>query len=297
MPRPDSNIEAIEWPTWLLLLSVYSAWAAAVWASEHITAWLAVPLLALALAWYSSLQHELLHGHPTRNAAFNRFLGLLPLAVWYPFDEYKRSHLAHHEEAHLTYPGIDPESNYLAPAAFRRLPRGLQPLRRATRTAFGRMLLGPAFAIVATWRDGWRDRAQRKVWCQHLLLLALIALALGLAQASLWRYLLASYLALGISMLRSFYEHRPAAVPAHRVVLNEAGWFWRLLFLNNNYHLVHHEQPRLPWYRIAAAYRADRSALLQRNGHFLVPGYGYLLRHYGFKPIDAPTYPAVHVSI
>ncbi len=62
------------------------------------------------------LQHELLHGHPTRNAAFNRFLGLLPLAVWYPFDEYKRSHLAHHEEAHLTYPGIDPESNYLAPA-------------------------------------------------------------------------------------------------------------------------------------------------------------------------------------
>ncbi|KPC51347.1 fatty acid desaturase [Amantichitinum ursilacus] len=297
MPRPNAKLEAIEWPTWILLLVIYGAWIAAAWASAHMSAWLAVPGLALVLAWYSSLQHELLHGHPTRNAAFNRYLGLLPLAVWYPFDEYKRSHLAHHEEAHLTYPGIDPESNYLAPAAFKRLPRPLQPLRRATRTALGRIFLGPAFAIVATWRDGWRDKTHRAIWLQHLSLLALVAGLLVALHAPLWRYLLASYLALGTSMLRSFYEHRPASIAAHRVVLNEAGWFWRLLFLNNNYHLVHHEQPRLPWYRIAAEYRADRSALLQRNGHFLVPGYGYLLLHYGLRPIDAPTYPAVHVSI
>ena len=30
----------------------------------------------------------------------------------------------------------------------------------------------------------------------------------------------------------------------------------------------------MPWYRLRATYLADRSGYLQRNGGFLVPGYG-----------------------
>lgn len=48
-------------------------------------------------------------------------------------------------------------------------------------------------------------------------------------------------------MIRSYFEHRAADDCKHRIVINEAGSVMRLLFLNNNYHLVHHDLPHLPW--------------------------------------------------
>ena len=52
--------------------------------------------------------------------------------------------------------------------------------------------------------------------------------------------LVVSYPALVLTMLRSLYKHRFAVCPAHRIAINEASSLWRLLYLNNNYHVVHH---------------------------------------------------------
>jgi fatty acid desaturase len=293
--RPSTPIE---WPTWLLVASVYGGWLLAVRSAGMLGPLGAVPL-TLAACWFMSLQHELLHGHPTRSRALNRLLGLAPLAVWYPYDLYRDTHLAHHRDDLLTQPGLDPESNYIAPADFERLSPWIRGLWIAQRTVLGRVLLGPAMVIVPTWfdivRKPWRgDFSQTRTWAQHLALLALLLWALQRwAGIGPLHYMLAvGYPALGLAMLRSFYEHRPAAQAAHRVVVNEAGWFWRLLYLNNNYHAVHHEQPDLPWYRIRARYQADRPGVLQRNDGFLVAGYGALLRRHAFSPVDSPVHPA-----
>ncbi|MCR3787624.1 fatty acid desaturase, partial [Pseudomonas aeruginosa] len=107
-----------------------------------------------------------------------------------------------------------------------------------------------------------------------------------------WLYLPAvAYPALGLSMLRSFYEHRPAREPAQRSVLVDAGWPWRLLFLNNNLHLVHHDLPGLPWYLLPRVYSASRRAYRRRSGDFHLPGYGRLWRRHGWRPVDAPVHP------
>ena len=92
-------------------------------------------------------------------------------------------------------------------------------------------------------------------------------------------------------MLFRSYEHRPALLPAHRIVINDASWMWRLLYLNNNYHAVHHDYPKLAWYRIPNVYRTDRDGFLKRNGDFLIPGYGHILWKYALKPIDSPIHP------
>ena len=68
--------------------------------------------VALLLTFHSSLQHEILHGHPTRSAAVNRLFGILPLSLWIPYDRYRRPHLVHHVNDRLTDPLDDPESNY-----------------------------------------------------------------------------------------------------------------------------------------------------------------------------------------
>jgi fatty acid desaturase len=261
-------------------------------------------LMSLAACWFMSLQHELLHGHPTRSKAVNRLIGLAPLAVWYPYDIYRSGHLAHHRDELLTQPGIDPESNYIDAHDFAALPIWIRPLWIAQRTALGRLLLGPMFVIAPAWLDIVRkplrgDFSQSRIWAEHLALLAALLWALDryAGIAPLHYVLGAGYPALGLAMLRSFYEHRPARLPEHRVVINEAGWGWRLLFLNNNYHSVHHESSSLAWYRIRSAYLADRAGYLARNGGFLVPGYAHLLRRHAWRAIDSPIHPPAAAAL
>lgn len=55
-----------------------------------------------------------------------------------------------------------------------------------------------------------------------------------------------SYPALALTKVRSFLEHRAADDPLARSVINEAGLPWRALFLNLNYHAVHHDLPGSP---------------------------------------------------
>jgi fatty acid desaturase len=304
-PRTADSFHRLgaEWQTWLLILAIYGIWIGLIVAYKSLSPWLAMPALVLVTTWFMSLQHELLHGHPTGSKAFNRLLGLAPLSAWYPYDIYRDSHLAHHRDELLTTPGVDPECNYVEQARYARmsaLPRGL---RWATRTVAGRLLLGPALTIPEVWADivnGPRRRGMAcvRTWVVHIvLLLAMLAWIHEQSDITPLQYLFGiAYPALGLAMLRSFYEHRPAVAPAHRIVINEASLLWRLLYLNNNYHAVHHDHPSLPWYRIPAMYDADRAGYLQRNGGFLVPGYGHVLWNHAFKPVDSPVHPGFDPS-
>ena len=88
-------------------------------------------------------------------------MGLAPLAVWYPYELYLRSHLAHHRDELLTEPGIDPESNYIDAAGWQRLSSLYRPMWIAQRTVLGRFLLGPVMVIVPTWLDIVRQPLRR----------------------------------------------------------------------------------------------------------------------------------------
>jgi fatty acid desaturase len=253
-------------------------------------------MMVVLLSWYMSFQHELTHGHPTTNNTINRLLGLTPLAIWYPFDTYKVDHLKHHEDAYLTVPGVDTESNYITPEQAAGMGRLALWLYASQRTFLGRLVIGPAIVIVSLMTKTFRrvasgDFAALNVWAIHLPLVALLLWALEERTAiSAWTYCFGmAYPALGVAMLRSLYEHRPGPSPAHRTVINHAGLFWRLLYLNNNYHAVHHAYPEMPWYRIPAAYAADREGYQARNGGFVVPGYLWLIRNFTWKLIDSPV--------
>ncbi|BCF99086.1 hypothetical protein PPGU19_036550 [Paraburkholderia sp. PGU19] len=90
--------------------------------------------------------------------------------------------------------------------------------------------------------------------------------------------------------MRSFQEHRDADLYEHRSVINEAAWFWRLLFLNNNYHLVHHDLPHVPWFALRKVYVASRVQYVQRSGGFLVKGYGEWARQYAVAVAMRPVH-------
>lgn len=293
----------LEWPTWLLLIAVYGAWLLLVVNFSKLPTAAAHVALIFVAAWHMSLQHELLHGHPTRSPGINRLLGLMPLCVWFPYDIYRDGHLAHHKDEMLTMPGIDTECNYIWPKDYNLMSKPRQAIMWMLRTAVGRMLVGPAMVIPAVWAGIVREPLKGDfryvgTWGVHIaLLMGMLWWVQTYSGMSTTQYLLGiAYPALGLAMLRSFYEHRPAVLPAHRVVINEAAIFWRLLYLNNNYHSVHHDFPGMPWYCIPAAYRADRSGYLERNGSFLIPGYGHMLLRYGIHPVDSPVHPGLGMT-
>ena len=131
-----------EWPTWVLILAVYGVWFATALNARSIGMPLAVSILAVLSCLYLSLQHELLHGHPTRFPLFNALLGVAPLAVWFPYAVYRESHLRHHNDAHLTDPDLDPETWFVSAERWRGAGTAVRFLLVIRNTFFGRIVLG-----------------------------------------------------------------------------------------------------------------------------------------------------------
>lgn len=291
-----------EWPTWALLFGVYGSWLALI-AGWPLLGYWTLPPLILVVVLQQSLQHELIHGHPTPWPRLNAALAYPPLGLWFPYPLYRDSHLAHHRREHLTDPALDPESRYVDGELWeRRGPTG-RSLLWLDKTLIGRMLIGPVLSLrgmlgheVRRWRLG--ERGVLRVWLVHLgLVAALLSGIQHLSGMPILVYVLGvAWPALALALVRSFYEHRPAQDPAQRCVLNESAGPLRLLFLNNSLHLVHHDLPGLPWYLIPRVYRARRGAYRVRSGDFVFSGYRELGRRFAWQAVDAPVHPETTAS-
>ncbi|MGF6976046.1 fatty acid desaturase [Paraburkholderia sp. JPY465] len=307
--RARSWLWRSEWPTWLLIVAVHASWFGIALHARQLGLPATTVLLALATTWYTSLQHELVHGHPTRWPVVNAIFGIAPLAVWFPYPLYRAEHLRHHDDERLTSPD-DPESYFMSSRRWRATSAPMQTLLRFRNTFVGRIATGPAFAIAGVLTQACRrisagDRRELGTWIAHLGLLALLLVWLerdcGIGPL---RFLAGvTYPALSLGAVRSFREHRPAVSVAERSVINESGWLWRMLFLNNNYHLVHHDLPGVPWFALRRAYLDRRDHYCARNGHFVVDGYWRWFAEFGFRcaepvqhPLDAAMYPATEVT-
>src|SRR3954466_14273083 len=84
--RPVSAwIHRHEMPTWLLLVAIYGGWLMLTAFHAALPWWVLLPAGGWITAWHLSLQHEIVHGHPTRSRAINTMLGFPPLSLWLPF--------------------------------------------------------------------------------------------------------------------------------------------------------------------------------------------------------------------
>lgn len=242
--------------------------------------WLLAPLAAFAAAFHSSLQHEALHGHPTRSLALNEALVFPALGLFVPYRRFRDLHLRHHCDSRLTDPYDDPESWYLSAGDWREASGARRLLLTANATLLGRMTLGPALSLAGFWREDLAlalsgERGVRDAWARHLVSVASILLALvAIGVNPLWYPLLVAYPAMSLLMVRTFIEHRAAEPVAHRTAVVEAGPLMSLLFLNNNLHAVHHRWPTLPWHRLPAQWRSERARVLRDNADYLYEG-GY----------------------
>ena len=95
-----------------LAFIIYGLWFIVTFFYRDLPWWGLAALGAWIVAWQLNLQHETIHGHPTRNRRVNEMIGCWPLSLWLPYSIYRSTHLAHHRDENLTDPFEDPESYY-----------------------------------------------------------------------------------------------------------------------------------------------------------------------------------------
>ncbi len=302
-PRSTSTtIEGIvELPTLAVMIGVFGGFGLLTWFHRSIPLWILIPALGYVVTWSGSLQHEVIHGHPTRWPRVNRFIGRFTLDLWSPFEHYRRSHLLHHRDEFLTDPRTDAESFYLTPEKW----EAMGPLGRkvmwAYRTMLGRLLLSPLFtlsgylseqAMQAIKGQGVSgEGCPRRRWIGHAPFVAVTIAWLSFVGFSPYVYLAVIYLSISGIRLRSFVEHRWMPDGKSKTATVHAAPPLALLFLNNNLHTAHHAAMRTPWYqlpRISSQMNADEIAA---SGAGLYSGYFDVARQYGIKPFDQPKFP------
>jgi fatty acid desaturase len=296
----QTEVRAVEWPTLIIFAGTYALWAAATTVLWTVLPALAILAAALAIGQFSSLTHEVLHGHPFRSQRLSELLVFPGLTIYVPYLRFKDLHLQHHFDPALTDPYDDPESNYQDPAVWARLSTPVKALLRANNTLFGRMLVGPAisgWALVkgdlALMRKG--DRRVMLAWALHVPGVVLVlAWLLTVGSMPVWAYLLAAYLGWSLLKIRTYLEHRAHEAARARTVVIESQGPLALLFLNNNFHVVHHMHPGVAWYQLPALYFNNREHYLRRNESYRYASYVEIFRQYLFRakdPVPHPIWP------
>lgn len=287
----------LEVPTLALIASDYAVLVSLVWFHASLPWWVILPVGAYFGCLHSSLQHEVLHGHPTRSRIVNELLVFIAPLCWLPYPRYRDLHLAHHNDANLTCPVRDPESYYLLPDDWAKMPGLKRLLFQFNNTLFGRMLIGPAVSIIQFWTDeiGQMLRGRRdiiKCWSAFFVSNLLVVGFVLWAGMPLWQYvLLIAYPGISLALVRSYCEHQAAEQIGHRTIIVEASPFWSLLFLNNNLHIAHHERPQIAWYKLPDYYRAEKAKLLAQNGNYVMQGYGEIFRRFFFHAKEQVPHP------
>lgn len=277
----------IEWPTVAVAGAIVIGVTATVLGHERTPAPITILLLGVLGAWFGSLRHEVVHGHPTPWRWLNTAVVAAPLGLTEPFWHYREAHLQHHATDDLTSPLSDPESQYLSAADWQRRSRLGRAIRTANTTLAGRLVVGPWLStgcvlrdLIASWRRGERRASIVRFVAADLMVLVVVAGA-GLP---IWQYLLgAVYLAMALTLVRSYAEHF-ASPRGSRTAVVHGGRFWSLLFLNNNLHVTHHDRPDLAWYRIPAAHATGDADRIAADGAGLYAGYGQIFRRHLLRP-------------
>lgn len=300
IPQPSYDAHSREWITTLLILGNYAGLATLMWFTPVLPFWVVMVPAAYMVALHMSLQHEVLHGHPTRNALVNELLVTINPSFWFPYRRYKKLHLQHHNDNDLTDPTRDPESYYMLPDDWDNLPGFKKALFRLHNTLAGRMVLGPVIGTIRFWTAEAKralngDREIIQAWLLHIPACAItLYYAMVICGIPFWTYIaLFAWPGIGLALVRSFCEHQAVRDVGERTIIVESGPFFSLLFLYNNLHIAHHAVPRLPWYLIPRYYRENRSELIALNRGYMMKGYAEIFRRFLLKPKEPVAYPDI----
>lgn len=203
----------------------------------------------LALYVLGTVIHDASHGSAHRNRRINDAMGHgSALLQGFVYPVFKRVHMQHH--AHVNEPENDPD-HYVSTGG----PLWLIAVRFFYHEIF--------FFKRQLWRKGRWDLLE---WgLSRLVVVVTFVLAIHFGYSDyIMNYWLppACIMGLLLGLFFDYLPHRPFSETDRWLNARVyPGWLTNILLLGQNYHLVHHLWPSVPWYKYQPAYYATQSIL------------------------------------
>jgi len=263
IPDPEEPVPRVAWPTLGLLAAAVASWATSsvLYLSGTWPWWLTIPVNAVASYLAFTVSHDAAHHAAASDSAANRWMGRIATPLFAPhasFPTWRFIHMQHHRFTNLT-DGSDPDHFTMTGPAWQR------PLRWITVDLYYLVFYIP--------RLGSRPRGERFEAIGTLVILAgLIAAAIATGHfVDLLVILLIPcrlailYLAWAFDYLPHNGLHETPKGDRLKTTRNRVGLEWLMTpaMLYQNYHLVHHLHPLIPFYRYIAVWRRNEDAYLE----------------------------------
>lgn len=235
----------------MLILSNFGYW---LWEWQH---WLCFTVNTLALHIAGTVIHDACHQSAHRNRVINAILGhVSALMLVFAFPVFTRVHLQHH--AHVNDPENDPD-HYVSTGG----PLWLLPVR---------FLYHEVFFFQ---RQLWRKNELLEWFLSRLFVVTIFYISIQyhfLGYVLNFWFIPSAVIGLTLGLFFDYLPHRPhqerdrwknARVYPNRIL--------NLLILGQNYHLIHHLWPSIPWYNYQPTYYLmkpllDEKGCIQTSG-------------------------------
>jgi ring-1,2-phenylacetyl-CoA epoxidase subunit PaaE len=229
---------------------------------DSVPAPLAIAVTAIAAYLLFTVSHDAAHHSASAHDALNLWVGRIATPFFAPqasFAVWRFIHMQHHRFTNHSDDGKDPDAYTM------RGPRWQRPLRWAT--------IDLAYIGFYLKHIGSRPRAEKQEYAvQMLLLVAAVSAAIATGHGVDMLLFVLLPQRLGIVWLAFAFDYLPHHGLHHRptedklkTTRNRIGGERLLspLMLYQNYHLVHHLHPLVPFYRYIAVWRRNEDAYLQ----------------------------------
>jgi ferredoxin-NADP reductase/fatty acid desaturase len=265
LPDPGETVPGLAWPTVLLFLGALGIFAFEVWAVlvAQWSPWLTVPIGAAVTFLMFSVLHEATHHAISTDTRLNNAFGHLSqpfVAAYTVFPLIQFIHIEHHRNTNEPK-ASDPDA-WTSEGPWWQLP-----FRWATIDVW----------YMAFYMRRMRERPRAEVVVTLGTFISVAAVLGAIAATGHLYELVVLYLVpqrIGLTILAWWFDYLPHhgltatqredKYRATRVRVGGEAWLTPL-FLYQNYHLVHHLHPSVPFYRYVRAWRRNETAYLDRD--------------------------------
>ncbi|MBI2691248.1 MAG: fatty acid desaturase [Solirubrobacterales bacterium] len=271
IPRPEEPIPAVAWPTFALFAGALIVWLASTLAGvkDFWPAPVSVLVNGIAAFLMFSVAHECSHASASSNQRFNLWLGRVATPFFTAIGSFsllRFVHMQHHRFTNHT-DGSDPDHYTQSDSRFA-LP-------------FRWMTIDFNYFVFYLSRISSRPRSEKFEFLVNLAIVVAVIATLwlnGYAVDVLLYYLIPTRIALFI-LAWSFdwlpHHELTDTVESNRfrATRNIVGAEFILtpLLVYQNYHLVHHLHPRIPFYRYIAVWRNNEDSYLANDPAMATP--------------------------
>jgi len=265
LPDPGERVPSLAWPTVALYVGTLGLFAVEAYGllAADWSPWLTIPMGAAVTFLMFSVVHESVHHAISTNTKVNNAFGWVAMpfvAIYTTFPLFKFIHIEHHRNTNEPMT-VDPDMWTSGG------PKALLPFRWATVDLW--------YLVYYLLRAQERPNREMVPIVGYFAVTVGIGAAMvtsGLAYEVFFLYLIPQRL--GMAVLAWWFDYLPHhgltmtqredKYQATRVRVGGESWMTPL-FVYQNYHLVHHLHPSVPFYRYIRAWRRNEQAYLDRN--------------------------------